>query len=173
MRLLVVLPIALILAGCFDDMADLHEFEVEVKSAVRPRVDPLPEMTDFAHIAYQGSTERSPFAMPVAEALQQQFLQQQDCLHPDPRRQKGPLEVFALDNLSMRGTLGDAGNLWALIQASDQTLHRITTDNYVGLYHGRVVAVEQTHIELLELIPDGAGCWKERTTMLQMVESVN
>ncbi|MCH8536863.1 MAG: pilus assembly protein PilP [Alkalimonas sp.] len=173
MRLLWLVPVALLLTACFDDMSDLHEFEAEVKSAVRPRVEPLPEMTDFEHIAYRGSTERSPFAMPVAEALQQRFVQQQDCLHPDPTRRKEPLEVFALDNLSMRGTLGDAGNLWALIQASDQTLHRITVDNYVGLYHGRVVSVTPTHIELLELIPDGAGCWKERTTMLQMVESVN
>jgi type IV pilus assembly protein PilP len=173
MRLLWLVPIAILLAGCFDDMSDLHEFENEVKSAVRPRVEPLPEITDFEHVAYRGSTSRSPFAMPVAEALQQQFVQQQDCLHPDPRRRKEPLEVFALDNLAMRGTLGDAGNLWALIQASDQTLHRITIDNHVGLYHGRVVAVAPTHIELLELIPDGAGCWKERTTMLQMVESVN
>ena len=173
MRLLWLVPVAVLLTACFDDMSDLHEFEDEVKSGIRPRVEPLPEITDFEHVAYQGSTSRSPFAMPQPEALQLRIMQQQDCPHPDPNRRREALEVFALDNLSMRGTLGDSGNLWALIQASDQTLHRITVNNHIGLHHGRVVAVKPTHVELLELIPDGTGCWKERTTMLQMVESVN
>lgn len=68
----------------------------------------------------------------------------------------------------MRGTLGDTDNVWALIEASDKTLHRITQYNYVGLFHGQVVQVGPTQIDILELVPDGAGCWKERTTVLQM-----
>lgn len=114
---------------------------------------------------------RSPFAEPTPEAIQDRISQQQDCMHPDPERRKEPLERFALDNLKMRGTLGDQGQIWALVESADKALHRITVNNYMGLFHGKVTRVEPTHIDLLELIPDGSGCWVERTTRVQMFDA--
>lgn len=165
-----VVGLSLLLSGCFNDLSGVQQYIAEVKSSTKARVEPLPEVKEFVHIPYRSQDVRSPFAAPRPEAVQDKFLQVQDCLHPDPRRRKEPLEKYALDNLKMRGTLGDTGNIWALIEASDKTLHRVTLSNHVGLFHGRVINVEPTHIELLELIPDGAGCWKERTTMLQMTD---
>ncbi len=169
-RLCLVLA-SLMLGGCFDDLSGVQNHIAEVKANTRARVDPLPEIQEFTHIPYSAQDARSPFSAPRPEAIQDKFLQVQDCLHPDPRRRKEPLEKYALDNLKMRGTLGEVSKIWALIEASDKTLHKVTLSNYVGLFHGRVISVEPTHIELLELIPDGAGCWKERTTMLQMAET--
>lgn len=168
---LIVVSASLLLTGCFDDLSEIQDHMDSVKANTRPRVEPLPEVKEFVHVAYRSQNNRSPFSEPRPEAIQDRFLQVQDCLHPDPRRRKEPLEKYALDNLRMRGTLGDTGNIWALIEASDRTLHRVTLNNYVGLFHGRVISVEPTHVELLELIPDGAGCWKERTTMIQMVDA--
>ena len=165
-----VVGLSLLLSGCFNDLSGVQQYIAEVKASTKARVEPLPEVKEFVHIPYRSQDVRSPFAAPRPEAVQDKFLQVQDCLHPDPRRRKEPLEKYALDNLKMRGTLGDTGNIWALIEASDKTLHRVTLSNHVGLFHGRVINVEPTHIELLELIPDGAGCWKERTTMLQMTD---
>jgi type IV pilus assembly protein PilP len=165
------IALTLLLSGCFDDLSEVQQHIADVKANTKARVEPLPEVKEFVHIPYRSQELRSPFSAPRPEAIQDKFLQVQDCLHPDPRRRKEPLEKYALDNLKMRGTLGDTGNIWALIEASDNTLHRVTLDNHVGLFHGRVINVEPTHIELLELIPDGAGCWKERTTMLQMTDS--
>ncbi|MCS4305961.1 type IV pilus assembly protein PilP [Rheinheimera pacifica] len=170
-RPLSVVTLSLLLSGCFNDLSGVQQYIAEVKASTRARVEPLPEVKEFVHIPYRSQNLRSPFAAPRPEAVQDKFLQVQDCLHPDPRRRKEPLEKYALDNLKMRGTLGDTGNIWALIEASDKTLHRVTLSNHVGLFHGRVINVEPTHIELLELIPDGAGCWKERTTMLQMIDT--
>ena len=166
-----VITMAFMLSGCFNDMSDVQSFIAEVKASTKARVEPLPELQEFEHIPYRSQEARSPFSAPKPEAIQDKYLQVQDCLHPDPRRRKEPLEKYAVDNLKMRGTLGDVGNIWALIEASDKTLHRVTLSSYVGLFHGRVINVEPTHIELLELIPDGAGCWKERTTMLQMADA--
>lgn len=170
MRRCSVVILSLLLSGCFDDKSQVEQYTAEVKASTPARVEPLPEVKEFVHIPYRSQTLRSPFATPRPEAVQDKFLQLQDCLHPDPRRRKEPLEKYALDNLKMRGTLGDTGKFWALIEASDKTLHRVTVSNYVGLFHGRVIHVEPTHIELLELIPDGAGCWKERTTSMQMTD---
>jgi type IV pilus assembly protein PilP len=47
-------------------------------------------------------------------------------------------------------------------------LHRVSKNNFLGLFHGRVITVEPNQINLIELIPDGAGCWKERTTTVLM-----
>ena len=41
----------------------------------------------------------------------------------------------------------------------------------MGLYHGEVVGIYDDHVELLELIPDGTGCWKERLTKVEIIES--
>ena len=93
------------------------------------------------------------------------------CLSPDPRRRKQPLEKYSLSDLIMRGTLGELGVTWALVEASDNTLHRVAVGSYVGLYHGRITTVSQDNIKVLELIPDGAGCWVERETVVAMTQA--
>lgn len=166
--LLTVVVSTLLLTGCFDDLSDIQAELETVKANARPRVEPLPQAKEFIHIPYTVANVRSPFDEPTPEAIQDRFSQQQDCMHPDPNRRKEPLERFALDNLKMRGTLGDQGQIWALVESADKALHRITVNNYMGLFHGKVTKVEPTHIDLLELIPDGSGCWVERTTRVQM-----
>jgi type IV pilus assembly protein PilP len=86
-------------------------------------------------------------------------------------RKKQPLERFALSDLSMKGTLGEGKMMWALIMASDATLYRVASGHYVGLYNGRVSAVNQQQINVIELIPDGSGCWVERETVVTMVKA--
>ena len=169
--LLTVVVSTLLLTGCFDDLSDIQAELETVKAYARPRVEPLPLANEFIHIPYTVANVRSPFDEPTPEAIQDRFLQQQDCMHPDPNRRKEPLERFALDNLKMRGTLGDQGQTWALVESADKALHRITVNNYMGLFHGKVTKVEPTHIDLLELIPDGSGCWVERTTRVQMFDA--
>ena len=71
----------------------------------------------------------------------------------------------------MRGTLGELGITWALVEASDSTLHRVAVGNYLGLYNGRITDVNQNNVKVIELIPDGAGCWVERETVVAMVDS--
>jgi type IV pilus assembly protein PilP len=95
------------------------------------------------------------------------------CLSPNPLRRKQPLEKFALGALTMRGTMGDGGRLWALVEASDLTLHRISVGNYLGLFNGRITEVSTQGVKLMELAPDGAGCWVERETVLKIAQSVS
>lgn len=162
---------ALLLSGCFDNMDDLQAYMDNVKATTRQRVEPLPQAKEFTHIEYAAANQRSPFVAPTPEAIQDRFLQQRDCLHPDPNRRKELLERFPLDNLKMRGTLSGGNKLWALIESTDSVVHRVSTDNYMGLFHGKIIRIDPTYIDLLELIPDGSGCWIERTTRVQMFEA--
>ncbi|WP_371187232.1 pilus assembly protein PilP [Thalassotalea maritima] len=170
MRLLRYLPL-LLLVGCFDDKTDLQAHIDKVKASTPSRIKPMPAIHEFNHFDYSAFALRSPFVAPKPEAIQEKMQQVSDCLHPDPRRRKQPLEKFALDTLSMRGTLGEEGILWALVESGDNALHRVSIGSYLGLYNGRIISVADEEIIIVELIPDGAGCWVERETTVAMIDT--
>ncbi|WP_441003791.1 pilus assembly protein PilP [Pseudocolwellia agarivorans] len=168
-RLALLFP--LLLSGCFDDTDEIRTYITEVQANTTSRIEPMPEVPVFNHYDYEAQNMRSPFDLPQAEAIQEKLQQTSGCLSPDPRRRKQPLEKFAISDLTMRGTLGELGITWGLVEASDSTLHRVAIGGYVGLYNGKITAVNQKSVAVTELIPDGAGCWVERETVITMSES--
>jgi type IV pilus assembly protein PilP len=171
-RLVIVVIFAGLLSGCFDDLTDIKVFMQEVDARTPRGIDPMPEVKEFAHVKYAGIDMRSPFAKPKAEVIQDKLAQMQDCLQPDRHRSKEPLEKYAVANLKMKGTLGYEDDSWALIQATeDGSLHRVTTGHYMGLSHGKITTVKGDQVQLLEMVPDGTGCWKHRATVVDMKDS--
>lgn len=166
----IFLLLTVMLQGCYDDVSDIQQYMNDVKNGAPVKIDPIPEVKEFVHVDYEALISRSPFELPSPEAIEENYIPVQNCLAPDPRRRKQPLEKFALDNLSMKGTLGTDNQIWALIEATDGSLHRVTNDNFIGLFNGRITSVTDNQVELIELIPDGAGCWKERTATVLMAE---
>ncbi|NQZ23427.1 MAG: pilus assembly protein PilP [Colwellia sp.] len=170
-KLALLIVIAVGSTGCFDDTSDLRTHIAKVQANTPNTIEPMPVMSAFDHFDYSAHSLRSPFDKPQAEAIQQKIQQMSGCLSPDPRRRKQPLETFSLSNLTMRGTLGEQGIIWALVEASDTTLHRVAIGSYLGLNNGRITAVSQQKVHVTELISDGAGCWVERDTVIKMVKS--
>lgn len=170
MRVLALLVLVFI-SGCFDDTSDLITHMEEVKATTTSQIDPMPEVHPFNHFDYSAHELRSPFILPKPEVIQQKIQQMSGCLSPDPRRRKQPLEKFALGDLTMRGTMGDDGVLWALVEASDLTLHRVSKGSYLGLFNGRITEVSAKSVKVIELTPDGAGCWVERVTMVKIAQT--
>jgi type IV pilus assembly protein PilP len=164
------LVIALV-SGCFDDTTDIKAHITDVKATTKNSIEPMPEVKPFIHIAYSAEELRSPFVLPKAEVIQQKIQQMAGCLSPDSSRRKQPLEKYALSDLTMRGTLGDADTLWVLLEASDKSLHRVALGNYLGLYNGRITQVSESNVKIIELAPDGAGCWVEREATLSIIKS--
>ena len=160
-----------LVSGCFDDTTEIKAHMAQVKATTTNYIDPIPEVNPFNHIAYSADDLRSPFVLPRPEAIQQKMQQMAGCLSPDTNRRKQPLEKYALSDLTMRGTLGDASMLWALLEASDSSLHRVAVGNYLGLYNGRITQVSAKTVKIIELAPDGAGCWAEREAKLNIVQS--
>lgn len=158
------------LTGCFDDTSDLREFTAAVKSSTVPVPEKMPAIPVFKHVAYAATTQRSPFMAPRPEVIQDSIPTVQNCLTPNVSRRKEPLEQYPMDNLSMRGTLGLDSSLWALVEAADGSLHRVRDGNFLGLYNGQITLVTEQQLKVTELIPDGTGCWKERETVLTMVD---
>ncbi len=70
----------------------------------------------------------------------------------------------------MVGTIGKGSGLVALVMAPDKVTYRVRPGVYLGQNDGRVTAVFEDRIELVELVPDGAGGWLERPATVALAE---
>ena len=87
---------------------------------------------------------------------------------PDPDRRKEVLEAFPLDSLNMVGTMDSGQGVVGLIMAPDRVTYRVRPNNYLGQNEGRITGVFEDRIELVELLPDGAGGWLERQARIAL-----
>ena len=156
-RLALPLLLAGCLAGCGGGNSDLDAYIAEVKSRPPLPLDPLPVMQQFETFEYTAQDLRDPFSNPTADESASS-----SALRPDPNRPKEPLESFPLDGLDMVGTLGEGGTLIGLIMDPERVIHRVNVGNYMGQTDGRITAIFEDRIELIELAPDGNGGWIER-----------
>ena len=143
------------------DAPNLESWIADVKARPAPPLDPLPVMQQFETFEYAAQTLRDPFSDAWNNA-------EGGGLRPDPDRRKETLEQYPLDSLDMVGTLGAGGGMIALVMAPDRVTHRIRPGAYLGQSDGRVTAVHEDRIELVELVPDGAGGWLERPAAIAL-----
>ncbi len=157
------------------DKTDLEQFVQQTKQQHTALIAPLKATPKFEHFDYAGKGKRSPYVLPVRKQTEEAIDITKDCLQPELNRQKSHLETYALDNLKMRGTLTDPHiakqpTIWALIESYDGKVHRLSIGDYLGLYHGQIKVITKKSIEIVELIPDGSGCWTHRSSHLTLVD---
>jgi type IV pilus assembly protein PilP len=152
------LAAAVPLGGCMSGMGELQDYVVEVKSRPAPPLEPLPVMRQFETFEYAAQDLRDPFSDPRTDESSGAGAGPR----PDPDRRKEPLEAFPLDGLDMVGTLGSGGDLVALVLDPEKVIHRVVVGNYLGQNDGRITAIYEDSIALVELVPDGTGKWLER-----------
>lgn len=154
---------SLALAGCSDGLDDLRG-EIE-KAKQRPggRIKPLPEVQPYESHEYQMADKRSPFLQSLAG-------ENPSGPRPDVQRPREHLEQFPLDTLKMVGTLRLGGGNYGLVQTRDGLIHRVLPGNHVGQNDGRVMAVSEARITVIEIIPDGLGGYIERPAALALTD---
>ncbi|KAE9650315.1 pilus assembly protein [Pseudomonas sp. PB105] len=111
---------------------------------------------------YNASGLRDPF-QPLA--LHVDHAPGRAAVAPDPARPRGVLESLAVDQFSMVGTLSRGPQLFVLLRQAS-TVHRLAVGDFLGPDHGRITAIHDGHIELVELFPDEQGAWLERPRTL-------
>ena len=111
---------------------------------------------------YDSSGLRDPFQR---LAVQVDPLKGRPVRAPDLARPRGVLESLAVDQFEMVGTLSRGVQVFALLRAASK-VHRLAVGDYLGPNHGRVTAIHERAIELVELFPDGQGAWLERPRTL-------
>ncbi len=113
---------------------------------------------------YDASGLRDPF-QPLA--LQVDHLPGRPARAPDLGRPRGALESLAVNQYEMVGTLSRGMQMFVLLRAANE-VHRLAVGDYLGPDHGRITAIHDGHVELVELFPDKQGAWLERSRVLML-----
>ena len=168
-----LLPLMLLvcfgLTACGGDMDDLDQYINGVKARPGGRIEPLPEITPYEVFTYVADADglRSPF---VPDSPQAAAGIAAGGTRPDPERSREFLEQFPLDTLRMVGTMQLGETNYGLVQTSDGLIHRVILGNYMGQNDGRIVAVNESAIELIEIISDGIGGYLEREAAVGLTD---
>ena len=134
---------------------------------VKP-IEPLPPVGSFL---FNPEGLRDPFS-PIEKSIDNMADQviATNGVQPDFNRHKEELESYSLDTLRMVGTIKMSDTLWSLIKANDGTIHRVSVGNYLGRNHGRILRILQDRVELMEIVPDQPGTWREHQTSIALSE---
>jgi len=154
-----------LLAGCGGNLDDLRVRVDEIKSTPGAGIEPLPEVKPYETFAYAAADQRSPFEAGIPASANAP-----NAIRPDQNRPREFLEQFSLDTLRMVGTVKLKGRLFGLVQTGDGLVHRVLPGNHLGQADGRVTAIEEGKISLIEIVPDGMGGFIERPAALALSE---
>jgi type IV pilus assembly protein PilP len=168
MRWLAAAVAATTLSACGGANDDLREYIDEMKARPGGRIEPLPQVQPAPTYAYEAGTRRSPF---VPDAPQRRVSNDPNAVDgPDQDRPREFLEQFPLDTLRMVGTLADRRASFGLVQTTDGLVHRVAVGNHMGQNYGRIIAISDSEIQLVEIIPDGLGGYLERPAAIALAD---
>ena len=114
---------------------------------------------------YAAGNLRSPFQPPPAPAST--AATGVPPIAPDLERARGHLERYPLTQLRVVGNLSDHQAHVALVRDPDGMIHPVGVGDYMGNDFGRIRAVDDAGLELVEIIRD-AGGWTERTRVIPL-----
>ena len=160
--------------GCSSsEQAELQQWMTAQRTAIKPKVEPLPEPGKFSPQPYDQAGAIEPFSnQKLTQALKRdsnQATANVALIAPELSRRKEPLEASPLDAVSMVGSLIKTGQPVALVRV-DNLIYQVRAGNYLGQNYGRVTKVTETGLSLREIVQDAAGEWIERPATLQLLE---
>lgn len=173
-RFWVVLTFVGLMQGCIwvEDTSDLRAFVAERSSRPVGEIPPLPEFKPYQAFVYEGSSLRNPFRAMVPETAR--IDEQLSDVYPDTDRIKDYLEQYAVENLTMVGTITSPlaiELMYALVRDPLGEVHRVQMGDYLGLDNGQVIALDERRIELSEIVSNGRGGWMKRPRTIVLPET--
>lgn len=164
--------LALMMIGCGnDDFSDLDAFIKSERAKPKGPIEPLPEIKIVEPFIFKPEGLRDPFApLMQSEQFDGSETGESSGIKPDTSRPKEELEAFSLDSLRMVGTVNMKGGLWGLVKASDGTIYRVQVGNYMGKNYGKIIRIVSDKIEIMELISEKPGKWREQQQSLALTE---
>lgn len=159
---------SLFLAGCNANQDSLEAYISQVEAKARKDVTALAPILAFQIAEYQSHQAREPFVLPKSALMSSQPAVKKDCWQPKSRRKNGKLERYPLQNLRLKGVMSSGGQVSALVQTPAGTVVQVRSGQYIGLNNGRVTRVTPQFLVIKETLPDGLGCWDNRSVKLAL-----
>ena len=156
----------LLLLGCAaDEHQDIRQWMREEAKGMRGKVTPLPEISAFPVVAYETETLTSPFVPGKIVTLEAVA----DKSTPDRTRPQQPLEIFPIEDLKVVGIIMAGTVPYALIQTPPPNKPKhVRVGEYMGRSFGKITAITQQGITVLETVKDVNGAWVEQEKMLMV-----
>jgi len=160
----------LIVSGCdsHSNFSDLQAYMDEVRARPKGEIEPLPTFQPYESFTYSAAALRSPFQPPVKLEMAERQKGSKD-VKPDEARTKQFLEGFNIETFIMVGTLANDSGAFALVSGAGG-VHRVRVGDYLGRNHGRIIAIDESRVDVIEIVPDGEGGWLERPRSLSLKE---
>lgn len=157
-----------LIAACgSNSFPDLDKYMADVKARPAGHIEPIPAFTAYKSFTYSAAGLRNPFQQPV-EVKDITRMQKLVKVKPDTSRPKEYLEQYSIDSLNMVGTVQMDGTLWALIQDTEGSVHRVKMGNYMGRNYGRIIELTENDVLVVEVVSNGPDEWVERPHKLQL-----
>jgi type IV pilus assembly protein PilP len=174
LRIACLVSLAL-LTGCSNnDFSDLTQYIAEVKLRPKGTIKPLPEIKVVEPFIFKPEDLRDPF-----KPIKPSELVGEDAnaahgsgIKPDTTRRKEELEAFPIETLKMIGTVNMKSNLWGLVKSADKTVYRVRVGNYMGQNYGKIIRISPDKIELMEIVPDQPGTWREQQMSIMLTDEL-
>lgn len=167
LNLLLAVALSAGMTACSQDNQDLRDYIDEIKAQPTGDIPPIPVIPPYDPFEYPEHI-RDPFDASIVAPDLQPVPQSTSGIHIDRNRPREYLESFPLDALRMVGTMKQNGSLWALLKTPDGTIQRTRVGNYAGQNYGRITKITDAKIELIEIVPDGFGGYKERPAAIAL-----
>jgi type IV pilus assembly protein PilP len=165
-----VIFILVCIAGCQQEKQDLNAYVSQVKAKQKSDIPPIPVMKPYQKFDYAAMDLRDPFIPTVVEVPEPEEEPIIDNgISPDQNRRKEALEAYELAELQYVGVL-EQEQMWALIRAGDGVIHRVQVGNYMGKNHGRILSIEESALELEEIVSNGRKGFIKRNNTVKAVE---
>ena len=154
--------------GAGDQYADIRSFMAEVENEPRGQIAPLPEFEPYQPFTYGSANLRSPFEPPVVIPVLTEEQQVNRGVKPPVDHVKQYLERFNLASLVMVGSLEQDGATWALIEDAESGVHRVQVGDFMGTSWGQIESINDTRIDIIEIVSDGGGGWLKRPRTIEL-----
>ena len=170
-RLVMLLAACGLLTACAGaEHSDLQAYVNDVINRQKPKIQPLPEFKPYPIFVYEAGDLRDPFQESAFIAQQAAVAIAGSGVKPPERDTREPLEEYPLDTLRMVGTLEQTATMWALIKDGEGSIHRVKTGNYMGKNFGKILAITEHQVDILEIVPNGVGAFIERPATIALSE---
>lgn len=169
-----IVAFTLLTACSENEFTDLTQYISEVKLRPKGSIKPLPEIKMVEPFIFKPDDLRDPFKSikPIDMASDELTGSKGGSgVKPDTSRRKEELEAFPTESLQMIGTVKDAkSNLWGLVKSADKTVYRVKAGNYMGQNYGKIIRIASDKIELMEIVPDQPGTWREQPMSISLTD---